>query len=185
MALDFHVCILSIHYAQADSFSVEGAATLGIAIIGYFLVIGFPDNMLASGQYSGFTQRELEVVLNRVERDRGDATADKLTRQKVLHHIGDWKLWVYGFMFLCCSAPIYAFAYFIQIILTTMGYDTSTVFLLCAPPYLFSIIWTVGVAWVADKTKLRMPWMAINAAVTLTGLLITAYSTVCSPRTIG
>ena len=166
--------------ADTDLPSVEGAATLGIAVLGYFLVIGFPDHMLASGKYSGFTQRELEIVLNRVERDRGDAKADKLTKEKVLRHVADWKLWVYGFMFLCCSAPIYAFAYFIQIILTTMGYDTSTVFLLCAPPYLFSIIWTVAVAWMADKTKLRMPFMVINAAVTFTGLLVTAYSTVRS-----
>lgn len=73
--------------------SVEGAATLGIAIIGYFLVIGFPDQILASGKYAGFTQRELEIVLNRVERDRGDAKADKLTRAKVLRHSADWKLW--------------------------------------------------------------------------------------------
>jgi hypothetical protein len=134
--------------------------------------------MLASGKYSGFTQRELEIVLNRVERDRGDAKADKLTKDKVLRHAADWKLWVYGFMFLCCSAPIYAFAYFIQIILTTMGYETSTVFLLCAPPYLFSIFWTVGIAWLADRTRMRMPYMVFNAAVTLTGLLVTAYSSV-------
>jgi hypothetical protein len=81
-------------------------------------------------------------------------------------------------MFLTCSAPIYAFAYFIQTILGTMGYTTSTVFLLCAPPYLFSILWTVFIAWGADRTRLRMPWMALNAAITLTGLLITAYHSV-------
>jgi hypothetical protein len=135
----------------------------------------FPDQLLASGKKSSFTQADLEVVLNRVERDRGDAEPDELTVGKVLRYAIRWELWVYGFMFLCCSAPIYAFAYFIQIILTTLGYSTAVVFLLCAPPYLLSIFWTLGVAWGADRTRLRMPWMVLNAAVTLVGLLLTAY----------
>ena len=52
----------------------------------------------------------------------------------------------------------------------------SVVFLLCAPPYLFSILWTVGSARLADRYRIRMPFIVANAAITLTGLLITAYS---------
>jgi hypothetical protein len=81
--------------------------------------------------------------------------------------------------------PIYAFAYFIQIILTTLGYSTAVVFLLCAPPYLFSMIWTAVVAYLADKTHLRMPYMVLNAAITLTGLLLTAYHTNNAVRYFG
>lgn len=156
-------------------FIIEGAATIGIGIIGYFIVLNFPDAILASGKKAFLTQNELEIVLDRVERDRGDSLPDKLTAAKFWRHIGTWQLWVYGFMFLCCSAPIYAFAYFIQTILKTMGYTTAVVFLLCAPPYLFSMFWTIFIAWAADKTRLRMPYMALNSAITLTGLLLTAY----------
>jgi hypothetical protein len=92
--------------------------------------LNFPDSILASGKKGYFTQAELEVVLDRVERDRGDSLPDKLTWQKFWRHVLSWQLWVYGFMFLCCSAPIYAFAYFIQTILKTMGYSTAVVFLL-------------------------------------------------------
>jgi hypothetical protein len=155
--------------------SIEGALTLGFAFIGYVFTLPFPDQLLASGKRSSFTQQELEIILDRVERDRGDAEPDSLTLHKVLRLMMRWELWVYGFMFLCCSAPIYAFAYFIQIILTTLGYSTAVVFLLCAPPYLFSMIWTLLVAYFADKSRLRMPWMVLNAAITLTGLLLTAY----------
>ena len=42
--------------------SIEGALTIGAAIIGYFTVIGFPDQILGSGKYGGFTQRELEIA---------------------------------------------------------------------------------------------------------------------------
>ena len=48
----------------------------------------------------------------------------------------------------------------------------------CAPPYLFSAIWTVVVAWMADRTKLRMPYMVLNAVITLVGLPLTAYDNV-------
>ncbi|KAI8297651.1 High-affinity nicotinic acid transporter [Colletotrichum sp. SAR11_240] len=147
----------------------------GFSFIGYIFTLPFPDQLLASGKQTAFTQQEIETILDRVERDRGDAEPDPLTWQKFTKLVVRWELWVYGFMFLCCSAPIYAFAYFIQIILTTLGYSTAVVFLLCAPPYLFSIIWTLLVAYVADKTRLRMPWMVLNAAITLTGLLLTAY----------
>lgn len=156
-------------------YSIEGTITIGFAFIGYAFTLPFPDQLLASGKTSAFTQEELETILDRVERDRGDAAPDELTFKKVFHYAARWELWVYGLMFMCCSAPIYAFAYFIQIILTTLGYSTAIVFLLCAPPYLFSILWTLGVAWIADRTRLRMPWMVLNAAITLTGLLLTAY----------
>ncbi|OAL43136.1 MFS general substrate transporter [Pyrenochaeta sp. DS3sAY3a] len=166
-------------------FIVEGAATIGIAIIGYFLVIGFPDTMLASNKLQGFTQQELEVVLDRIDRDRQDSKPDKLTWPKFRQHVSNWELWVYGFMFLTCSAPIYAFAYFIQIILGTIVDSTALVFLLCAPPYLVSIFWTVLCAYLADRTRLRMPWMLMNAAVTFVGLLIVAYSTNSGARYFG
>lgn len=156
-------------------FIIEGAITIGFAFIGYVFTLPFPDQLLASGKKSSFSQSDLEVILNRVERDRGDAEPDELTMKKVIKYSLRWELWVYGFMFLCCSAPIYVFAYFIQIILTTLGYGTAMVFLLCAPPYLFSMIWTLAVAWLADRSRLRMPWMGLNAAITLTGLLLTAY----------
>ncbi len=168
-------CVLACPRPADPPPSVEGTITIGFAFIGYVFTLPFPDQMLASGKTAPFTREELEVVLDRVERDRADAEPDRLTWAKVLKHSMSWPLWVYGFMFLCSSAPIYAFAYFIQIILTTLGYSTAVVFLLCAPPYLFSMIWTYAVAVLADRMHKRMLWMVVNAAITLTGLLLTAY----------
>jgi hypothetical protein len=79
---------------------VEGAATVGIAIVGYFLVIGFPDTMLASNKLQGFTQRELEIVLDRIDRDRRDSKPDKLTWVNFRKHVANWELWVYGLMWV-------------------------------------------------------------------------------------
>ncbi|KAI6785921.1 uncharacterized protein J7T54_006260 [Emericellopsis cladophorae] len=135
-------------------FIIEGAVTIGFAFLGYAFTLPFPDQLLASGKKSTFSQDDLQIILERVERDRGDAEPDALTFRKG----ADLRLCV-----------------FIQIILTTLGYGTAKVFLLCAPPYLFSIIWTLTVAWCADRSRLRMPWMVLNAAITLTGLTLMAY----------
>jgi len=54
--MDFHVStIYSVTALNSHFHSVEGALTRGVAIIGWFLVIGFPDQMLASGKRHGFT----------------------------------------------------------------------------------------------------------------------------------
>src|SRR3954447_15975957 len=110
--------------------SIEGALNTGVALLGYFIVLNFPDSILASGKTGDFTQNGLETVLDRVERDRGDSVPDKLAWERFWRHVSSWQLWTYGFMFLCCSAPIYTFAYFIQTILKTMRYTTAVVFLL-------------------------------------------------------
>src|SRR2546421_514956 len=45
----------------------------------------------------------------------------------------------------------------------------------CEPPYLFRVIWIIAIAYMADKTKLRMPYMVLSSVITLVGLLLTAY----------
>jgi len=50
----------------------------------------------------------------------------------------------------------------------------------CEPPYLFSAIWTIAIAYMADKTNLRMPYMVLTSVITLVGLLLTAYVKVSS-----
>jgi hypothetical protein len=98
--MDLHVSA-AVDYGTENrlmAYSAEGAATIGIAMIGYFLVIGFPDSMLASNKLQGFTQRELEIVLGRIDRDRRDSKPDKLTWSKFRTHVASWELWVYGFM---------------------------------------------------------------------------------------
>jgi hypothetical protein len=108
---------------------------------GYWVVLPFPDVLLASEKKGYFTHDDLEVVLDRVERDGGDSLPDKLTREKFCKYIIDWELWVYGFTFLCCLASIYALTYFIQTILKTMGFTTAVVFFLVSQNVERSLIW--------------------------------------------
>lgn len=87
MEMDFHVRMLDEppRRNQLSGPSIEGALTIGIAILGYWIVLPFPDALLASSKKGYFTHNELEIVLDRVERDRGDSR--KLLKYLVLMSI--------------------------------------------------------------------------------------------------
>jgi hypothetical protein len=56
----------------------------------FCFVVDFPD------KNNFLTQMETEIILKRVEDDRGDSVPDKLTANKVLQHLCDWKVWIFG-----------------------------------------------------------------------------------------
>lgn len=76
---------------------------------------------------------------------------------------------------MSAAVCIYALSYFSSVILRGMGYSTQRVFLLSAPPALTAIPYSYIVAWYADKAKMRAPAIFFSGAITLTGLLLTAY----------
>jgi hypothetical protein len=81
---------------------IEGAITVLLGILVYFFVSDFPD------KNTFLTPKQTELVLKRVEDDRGDSIPDEVTFKKILLHLTDWKLWVYGMLMVvnnaCCSS---------------------------------------------------------------------------------
>jgi hypothetical protein len=69
---------------------IEGLLTLAAGVITWFFIPSFPD------QNKFLTDAQTALVLKRIDEDRGDATPDELTAQKVGKHLLDWKLWAYG-----------------------------------------------------------------------------------------
>ncbi|KFZ15703.1 hypothetical protein V502_05446 [Pseudogymnoascus sp. VKM F-4520 (FW-2644)] len=85
-------------------FILEGIITCVVAIIGFLLLIDFPDKASQPGliRKSGFlTTREASIILARIQRDRGDAIAEKLTLWRQLRHLSDWKVWEMAILLLC------------------------------------------------------------------------------------
>jgi cyanate permease len=87
--------------------------------------------------------------------------------------------------FFAVTTIVYAFAFFIPIILTGFGYDAKMVFLMSAPPACAAVPWVLLISWIADKTKCRAPWIILQALIGITGLLIVAYQTDNSIRYLG
>ncbi|KAJ7188694.1 major facilitator superfamily domain-containing protein [Mycena filopes] len=151
-------------------FIIEGALTLFLAVTFFFTMPDFPE------QNTFLKPDETAFVLQRVEDDRGDSVPDELTVQKVLHHLGDWTLWSYGLMFMCCTLPAYALAYFISIILKGLGWSTTTSLLLSAPPYAPAFFCAVFFAWLSDKHRHRAGFIVVQGLISIVGLCLTAFS---------
>ncbi|KAF8178649.1 major facilitator superfamily domain-containing protein [Mycena galopus ATCC 62051] len=151
-------------------FIIEGSVTLFLGFAGFFLLPEFPE----SNKF--LTADQTAFVLRRVESDRGDSVPDEITIRKVLHHLADWTLWAYGLMFMCCTLPAYALAYFISIILEGLGWGTTDALLLSAPPYAPAFLSALFFAWLSDKYKHRAGFIVTQGLISITGLCLTAFS---------
>ncbi|KAJ7287182.1 major facilitator superfamily domain-containing protein [Mycena rebaudengoi] len=151
-------------------FIIEGAITLFLGVGSFFLLPDFPE------KNKFLTPDQTALILERVEDDRGDSVPEEITFRKVMSHLGDWTLWAYGLMFMCCTLPAYALAYFISIILKGMGWSTTNALLLSAPPYAPAFLSALFFAWLADKYRHRAGFIAIQALISITGLCLTAFS---------
>ncbi|RMZ67692.1 tartrate transporter [Pyrenophora seminiperda CCB06] len=163
-------------------FIIEGILTCAVAIMAWFVILDFPDK----AEKKGFlTATEAKVVLNRIEEDRGDSIADPLTWAKCVEHLKDVKLWAYATLFMGTAMPAYAFAYFLPVILLGMGYSPGAANALSAPPSLAAMFVAFFFAWLGDKYRLRAPVIATQCLITITGLIIVAYSTNNGARYFG
>lgn len=104
-------------------------------------------------------------------------------------------------MFMASTMPAYALGFFITIILNGMGFSEETSLLLTAPPYIAAVNFLLHIiltllncfkaascfffAWIADKTRKRAIFLAIQTFMTITGLMLTAYTTLQSTRYFG
>lgn len=140
-------------------------------MIGWFLIIDFPTRA------SGFLEpEEQNFIIERLNNDRGDGEEDKITLAVVLHHLKDWRLYIWAFNLMSSTLPGYAYSYFLPIILREgMGFSTTRSQLLTAPPYAFAALVAFASGWLGDKYKIRGPIIAVHQILTAAGMLITVY----------
>jgi hypothetical protein len=69
---------------------IEGAITIGFGVIAWFFLPNFPDQNIF------LTREETRLILQRVEHDRGDSVPDVLSKEKLVGHLLDWKVWTFG-----------------------------------------------------------------------------------------
>lgn len=69
---------------------IEGAITIVFGIVAWFFLPNFPDQNIF------LTREETRLVLQRVEHDRGDSVPDVLSKEKLVGHLLDWKVWTFG-----------------------------------------------------------------------------------------
>lgn len=113
MAMDFHHggrrMQLAIPFTVNSTLTVDQLTCL-IGIAGYWLLVDFPDGRHKSWNFLG--QREIQFIIDRVQRDRGDVKTEPFSLGKFLRPALDLKIWgfamcfLYAFLRRLCSAGL-------------------------------------------------------------------------------
>ncbi|CAH0055902.1 unnamed protein product [Clonostachys solani] len=165
-------------------FIVEGALTIGLGIMGYLLIVDFPDSRRKTWRF--LNQEECDWIIDRIRHDRGDVDIPTFKIGRFLLSGLDWKVWAYALIFFNTAAITYALSYTLPILLIdNMGFSIAQAQCLVAPPYVFAGLVMYGTAWVGDKFHLRGPIIIFNMILCLIGLPILGWANSAPIRYLG
>lgn len=156
-------------------FIIEGALTIVLGIGGYWALVDFPDKAHKSWKF--LNEREVAYIIDRVNRDRGDAKPEAWDLKKFLRGGADIKIWGFAMIFFNTTTVTYALAYFLPIILQrNMGFSVGASQCLVAPPYALAAIVMFTTGWVGDKYHIRGPIIIFNMILCLIGVPIMGFA---------
>ncbi|PVI08149.1 MFS nicotinic acid transporter-like protein Tna1 [Periconia macrospinosa] len=147
-------------------FIIEGLLTIVIAIIAYWFISNYPENV------SWLSKEERTFIQTRLRVDSDATNDEKFTWGAVLEGMKDVKVWLYGACFHTMSLPLYTLSLFLPTIIKDMGYTAAQSQLLTIPPYAAATILTVGWAVLAEKYKRRALFTLITSSLAIIGYII-------------
>lgn len=84
------------------------------------------------------------------------------------------------------SCAVYSYLFFLPIILRRgLGYSQKSAFLLTAPPAAVAIFYVFGLSWLADKYRVRGPFILLHCTLGIIGLCMIGFLDSATPRYIG
>lgn len=120
--------------------------------------------------------RQKHIATARITIDRGDGEYTKVSVSQSMKFLLDWKLAVYCMQYYVCASSVYSLAYFTPVILKDgLGFNQALSLILTSPPYIFTILMTIGLSRFSDKVRLRWPFMVGQSITAIVGLLIILY----------
>ncbi|ORY16613.1 major facilitator superfamily domain-containing protein [Clohesyomyces aquaticus] len=165
-------------------FIIEGVLTCVLAIGSYWFLVDFPDE--AHKSFKFLNERETKFIMDRVNRDRGDARIVPFSAGSFFRAGLDLKIWAYAMIFFNTTCVTYALAYFLPIILReNMGFSIGASQCLVAPPYALAAIVMYATGWFGDKYHLRGPVICFNMILCLIGLPIMGFHSNANVRYFG
>ena len=156
-------------------FAVQGALAMFLGGAAYPWIPGFPED--AARTWKFLTPAEAELILARIDEDRGDAGApEPCTAAAVLYPFLDPKLYAFSILFFLQNVVSTALSYFILTILLGLGFDPAPSILLYAPPYCYAVIPAIATSLAADRLATRGPVIAFNALCLVASVAMLGFS---------
>ncbi|KAL2842763.1 major facilitator superfamily domain-containing protein [Aspergillus pseudoustus] len=156
------------HAAWRWLFWIEGAATMTIAISAAFILPDLPTNT------RGFTKEELEVAQLRMTEDVGEADVDAEGQgpwDGLFMAVKDFKIYIMMITFTAYVVGL-SFNAFFPTLTGTLGFGYVPTLLMSAPPWLFSCIFSLCVAWSSDRYQEKFWHIVGPICVGLVGFII-------------
>ncbi|KAF4125484.1 Major Facilitator Superfamily [Geosmithia morbida] len=148
-------------------FILEGAVTLVIGIIFWFLLPDFPE------ESKWLKADEKAYVSARLRVDQGNSARERrITLRDVGRVFKDYKVIVGGIMYMGLIVPAYSYAYFAPGIIKGYGYGAIETQLYSVPPWAASFAFSMIVAFASDKTRHRFGFAIFGLLVTVVGFAI-------------
>ncbi|KAI5804296.1 major facilitator superfamily domain-containing protein [Geopyxis carbonaria] len=146
-------------------FIIEGAMTVGFAIIAIFVLPNYPYNT------RWLSDKERLVAQGRLLQEQGTSSANETLLAGAAKMIRDPKVYALTLNhFLITLAA--SFTNFFPTIVGTLGFDTKTTYALLTPPYLLAFISTVLLCHHADKTRERTWHIITGLAIAVAALVL-------------
>ncbi|KAF9247261.1 MFS general substrate transporter [Melanogaster broomeanus] len=149
-------------------FLLEGSVTIIIAVFAIFVIPDYP-----SSPASWLTPEEHLLALRRMEEDGVDADSLEQDKQMsgLIEALSDRRVWWLSTALLGLDVA-YSFGNFFPTLVATMGYSPTVSLLLCAPPWVLSIVTTLAISWHSDVSGERFWHISIPLIIGITGFVL-------------
>ncbi|CAG8211087.1 unnamed protein product [Penicillium salamii] len=148
-------------------FIIEGVLTSVVAIILWFCIADFPEDV------KWLNEEERTYMRAKLAKDVGKAAHHvPLGKREILGVFKDYKVFIGGLMYFGLIVPAYSYAYFAPSIIKTYGYDNIKTQLYSIPPWAVAFGFSMVVATISDKMRHRFAFTIIPMAVALAGFIM-------------
>lgn len=147
-------------------FLIPGLVTIVLAIPIFFFIADFPEKS------SWLKEEELELVRNRLKADRGEVLEEKASKEALWAVATDWKVYVMASLLMLPTAGSYSLAFFVPSILSSLGFSVALSQILTTPPYFFSALVSIATGIIADRVKMRTPFIVGYSLLVMVGLVL-------------
>ncbi|KAI0905023.1 putative allantoate permease [Ustulina deusta] len=151
-------------------FILEGIVTILVGFAAFFFVADFPSDA------TWLSEAEKRFVLSKSQKHE-IGSEERITRRDLAVFFKDPKNYFGAIMYFSVVVPVYSFAYFIPTIIKTLGFSVVQTQLHSVPPFAAALGLCILVAYLSDRTNLRLPYVLFSGVLTIAGLgiLITTH----------
>lgn len=147
-------------------FIIPGALTVASGIPIFFFVAEFPEKA------KWLSQEERIAVQSRLSADRGENVHERTTMKSFLEAASDWKVYAISCLLMLPTATTYSLSFFAPSILASFDFNVALSQILTTPPYLFGAIVSILTGMVADRVRLRSPFIIGYSILHMIGLAL-------------